>query len=99
MEGRGAGIYFSRWVRSLVAKREPMNEDRFNMHIASPSRCCFAPQIAVVTGRVARDARSRRLGNGGLEIAQPQVKMADRHPDQHQAKSVLGIGRKAEIDP
>src|SRR5580765_785260 len=37
--------------------------------------------------------------SGNLEIAQPQVNIADRHPDQHQAKGVLGIGRKAEIDP
>ena len=34
-----------------------------------------------------------------LEITQPQVEMADRHAEQRQAKSVLGKGRKAEIDP
>ena len=33
-----------------------------------------------------------------LEIAQPQVDMADRHTDQHQAEGVLGKGSKAEID-
>src|SRR6516162_11935553 len=34
-----------------------------------------------------------------LEIAQPQVNIADRDADQHQAESVPGIGRKTEIDP
>jgi hypothetical protein len=44
----------------------------------------------------SRSSLANAVFSGNLKIAQPQVNIADRDPDQHQAKGVVGsamIGR------
>src|SRR5712691_5462212 len=90
----------SRLFGQLAAKR----------HLISGCDCAIAGEASAAPANpsppVAMNARRRikflprnSAFSGKLEIAQPQVNIADRHADQHQAEGVFGVGHEAEIDP
>src|SRR5712691_1840095 len=66
---------------------------------ASAAPASPKPPVAMNDRRRIKFLPRNAAFSGNLKIAQPQVNVADRHADQHQAERVPGVGGETEIDP